>query len=109
MAVVYCWREWICNICVKRSDSVDSAPKGFSPGPAASGASRARVCFARSAHTSDAAALGLARYARQHKHDSEPGSRLAVIFLGSPILYTTTTTTQRGWCIEAFVSILAHL
>ena len=22
---------------------------------------------------------------------------------------TTTTTTQRGWCIQAFVSILAHL
>ena len=30
--------------------------------------------------------------------------------VGRPILYTTTTTTtQRGWCIEAFVSILAHL
>ena len=28
--------------------------------------------------------------------------------LGRTILYTTTTT-QRGWCIEAFVSILAHL
>ena len=27
--------------------------------------------------------------------------------LGRPILYTTTT--QRGWCIEAFVSILAQL
>ena len=27
--------------------------------------------------------------------------------LGRAILYTTTT--QRGWCIEAFVSILAHL
>ena len=26
---------------------------------------------------------------------------------GRPILYTTTT--QRVWCIEAFVSILAHL
>ena len=28
--------------------------------------------------------------------------------LGTLILYTTTTT-QRGWCIEVFVSILAHL
>merc|ERR1719253_2134362 len=22
VAVVYCWREWICNICVKRFDSL---------------------------------------------------------------------------------------
>ena len=30
--------------------------------------------------------------------------------LGRPILYTTTTTTttQRGWCIETFVSILVQ-
>ena len=27
--------------------------------------------------------------------------------IGRPILYTTTT--QTGWCTEAFVSILAHL
>ena len=27
--------------------------------------------------------------------------------LGRPILYTTTTqTTHKGWCIEAFVSIM---
>ena len=30
-----------------------------------------------------------------------------VLLFGRPILYTTTT--QRGWCIEAFVSILAQL
>ena len=29
------------------------------------------------------------------------------LLFGRPILYTTTT--QRGWCIEAFVSIPAHL
>ena len=29
--------------------------------------------------------------------------------VGRATLYTTTTTTQRGWCMEAFVSILAHL
>ena len=40
--------------------------------------------------------------------------RAAAVF-GRPTLYTaaaattTTTTTQRGWCIEAFVSIRAHL
>ena len=28
--------------------------------------------------------------------------------VGRPILYNTTTT-RRGWCIEAFVSTLAHL
>ena len=30
-----------------------------------------------------------------------------VEIIGRPILYTTTTT-QRGWCIEAFVSILVQ-
>ena len=35
--------------------------------------------------------------------------RRARRYLGRPNLYTTTTTTQRGWRIEAFVSILAQL
>ena len=32
---------------------------------------------------------------------------IMMIIIGRPNLYTTTT--QRGWCIEAPVSILAHL
>ena len=31
------------------------------------------------------------------------------LLLRRPILYTTTTTTQRGWCIETVLSILAYL
>ena len=37
---------------------------------------------------------------------SEP-FQTGVLLLGRPILYTTTTT-QRGWFIEAFVSILVQ-
>ena len=34
---------------------------------------------------------------------------IMITCFGRTILYTTTTTTQRGWCIKTVVSILAHL
>ena len=60
-----------------------------------------------------AAVLGMAGPSERKlitTHNPRTADDLCTQSFGTTTLYTaTTTTTQRGWCKEAFVSIRAHL